>query len=124
MKASWIRAARQCVQLRSHESNMSMIKHLSRVLRQPFNARYAFRRLAGYHAKPRSLEEVVDWAMNFGGDGYMRVKTLQMPSEIMRLAHRLSRPQSRSSSSRSAPPAAAPASFGRISPVSGSSPVI
>jgi len=28
-----------------------MIKHLSRVLRQPFNARYAFRRLAGYHAK-------------------------------------------------------------------------
>jgi len=65
---------------------MSMIKHLSRVLRQPYSARYAFRRLAEYHAQPRSLEEVVDWAMNFGGDGYMRVKTLQIPSEIMRLA--------------------------------------
>lgn len=63
-----------------------MIKHLSRVLRQPFNARYAFRRLEEYHAKPRTLDEVVDWAMNFGGNGYMRVKTLQIPSEITRLA--------------------------------------
>jgi cephalosporin hydroxylase len=63
-----------------------MIKHFSRVLRQPFNARYAFRRLAEYHARPRSLEEEVDWAMHFGGSGYMRVKTLQIPSEILRLA--------------------------------------
>lgn len=65
---------------------MKPLKHLSRVLRQPFNARYAFRRLAEYHARPRSLEEVVDWAMNFGGNGYMRVKTLQIPAEITRLA--------------------------------------
>jgi cephalosporin hydroxylase len=65
---------------------MSTIKHISRLLRQPCNARYAFRRLAEYHAKPRTLEEVVDWAMNFGGNGYMRVKTLQIPNEIMRLA--------------------------------------
>lgn len=65
---------------------MSMIKHVSRVLRQPFNARYAFRRLAAYHSTPRSLEEVVEWAMNFGGHGYMRVKTLQIPNEILRLA--------------------------------------
>ncbi len=65
---------------------MKPLKHLSRVLRQPFNARYAFRRLKEYHARPRSLEEVVDWAMNFGGNGYMRVKTLQIPNEITRLA--------------------------------------
>ncbi|MEW5768916.1 MAG: class I SAM-dependent methyltransferase [Pseudomonadota bacterium] len=64
----------------------SSLKHLSRVLRQPFNARYAFRRLKEYHARPHSLEEVVDWAMNFGGNGYMRVKTLQIPNEITRLA--------------------------------------
>jgi hypothetical protein len=38
-----------------------MFKKLSRALRQPFNARYAERRLAEYHSKPRSLEEVVDW---------------------------------------------------------------
>lgn len=65
---------------------MSMIKHLSRVLRQPFNARHAFKRLEEYHARPRTLDEVVDWAMNFGGNGYMRVKTLQIPAEITRLA--------------------------------------
>jgi cephalosporin hydroxylase len=65
---------------------MKSLKHLSRVLRYPFNARYAFKRLLEYHAKPRTLEEVVNWAMNFGGNSYMRVKTLQIPTEIMRLA--------------------------------------
>jgi cephalosporin hydroxylase len=65
---------------------MGAFKNLSRRLRQPFHARYAFRRLQEYHAAPRSLDEVVDWAMNFGGGGYMRVKTLQIPSEITRLA--------------------------------------
>ena len=64
----------------------SFLKQLSRRLRQPFHARFAFRRLEEYHARPRSLEEVVDWAMNFGGGGYMRIKTLQIPSEITRLA--------------------------------------
>lgn len=64
----------------------SVLKKLSRALRHPFNSRYAFKRLAEYHAKPRSLEEVVDWAMNFGGAGYMRIKTLQIPAEITRLA--------------------------------------
>jgi predicted O-methyltransferase YrrM len=64
----------------------SSIKRLSRALRQPFNARFAFRRLKEYHSKTHTIEEVVDWAMNFGGNGYMRVKTLQIPSEITRLA--------------------------------------
>lgn len=63
-----------------------ILKKLSRALRHPFNARYAYKRLKEYHSKPHSLEEVVDWAMNFGGGGYMRVKTLQIPSEITRLA--------------------------------------
>ena len=61
-------------------------KRLSRLLRQPFNSLYAHRRLKEYHSKPRSLEEVVDWAMNFGGGGYMTVKTLQIPAEITQLA--------------------------------------
>lgn len=67
-------------------SMKSALKLLSRTLRQPFNARYAFRRLDEYHAQPRTLDEVIHWAMNFGGDGYMRVKTMQIPSEITRLA--------------------------------------
>lgn len=65
---------------------MNRLKHLGRVLRQPFHARQAFRRLDECHARPRRLEEVVDWAMNFGGSGYMRVKTLQIRSEILALA--------------------------------------
>lgn len=62
------------------------LKTLSRQLRQPFNSLYAHRRLKEYHSKSRSLEEVVDWAMNFGGGGYMTVKTLQIPTEITQLA--------------------------------------
>ncbi len=62
------------------------VKDLSRTLRIPFNRWYANRRLQQYHAQPRSLEEVVDWAMNFGGGGYFTIKTLQIPSEITRLA--------------------------------------
>ena len=61
-------------------------KSLSRSLRQPFNRLYAQRRLREYHSQKRTLDEVVDWAMNFGGGGYMAVKTLQIPGEITRLA--------------------------------------
>ncbi|MEO5342024.1 MAG: class I SAM-dependent methyltransferase [Gammaproteobacteria bacterium SHHR-1] len=64
----------------------SFLKKLSRRLRHPFNSRYAFARLRAYHTQPRSLEQVVDWAMNFGGGGYMRVKTMQKPAEITALA--------------------------------------
>lgn len=67
----------------------TLLKTLSRRLRQPFNSRYAFRRLAEYHSRQRHLHEVVDWAMNFGGDGYMRVKTLQIPTEITALAEKV-----------------------------------
>lgn len=65
----------------------SSLKQFTRWLRQPFHARYAFRRLEEYHAEPRTIEEVVDWAMNFGGGGNMRVKTMQITSEITRLAN-------------------------------------
>ncbi len=48
---------------------------LIRNLRLPFNRCAAFRRLAEYHAAPCTLDERIDWAMNFGGDGYFRIKT-------------------------------------------------
>jgi cephalosporin hydroxylase len=63
-----------------------LTKTISRRLRQPFNSLYANRRLKEYHSQKRTLEEVVDWAMNFGGGGYMTVKTLQIPAEITQLA--------------------------------------
>lgn len=45
----------------------SVLRKLSRALRPPFNTRYALKRRAEYPSKPRSLEEAVDWAMDFGG---------------------------------------------------------
>lgn len=45
------------------------------------------RLLDRFHQRPRSLEEVVDAAMRFGGHGYLRVKTMQIREEILRLAN-------------------------------------
>lgn len=61
-------------------------KSLSRTLRQPFNSLYAHHRLKKYHSKKRALEDVIEWAMKFGGGGYMTVNTLQIPTEITQLA--------------------------------------
>lgn len=62
------------------------LKELSRTLRIPFSRFLAFRRLKQYHARPRSLEETVDWAMSFGRYGYLTIHTLQKRSEILALA--------------------------------------
>lgn len=62
------------------------LKELSRTLRIPFSRALAFRRLRQYHAQPRSLDETVDWAMNFGRYGYLTIHTLQKRSEIIALA--------------------------------------
>jgi cephalosporin hydroxylase len=74
---------------------MSMLAQLSRRMRAPFHRGQALRRLVAYHARERSLEETVDWAMNFGGAGHFRIKTLQIPAEILGLARRVEalRPQ-------------------------------
>jgi cephalosporin hydroxylase len=58
---------------------------LTRKLRKPFNRYFAGRQLRKFHARPLTLGEIVQWAMNFGTSGYYRVKTSQMPSEILSL---------------------------------------
>lgn len=62
------------------------LEQLIRKLRIPFNRPAASKRLHEYHSHPRTLEDTVFWAMNFGGSGYFKVKTMQIPSEIMSLA--------------------------------------
>jgi len=62
------------------------LKELTRTLRIPFSRWLAFRRLRRYHARPRTLEETVDWAMQFGRYGYLTIHTLQKRSEIIALA--------------------------------------
>jgi cephalosporin hydroxylase len=63
------------------------LKELSRTLRIPFSRFLAFRRLKQYHARPRTLEETVDWAIRFGRYGYFTIHTLQKRPEIVALAN-------------------------------------
>jgi cephalosporin hydroxylase len=70
----------------NHEPEPNLIRDALRRIRLPLNRWKAMLRLAEYHAYPRNPDEVVDWALNFGGGGHMRIKTLQIRSEIMRLA--------------------------------------
>lgn len=46
----------------------------------------AFRKLREYHSKVRSLEEVVEYAMDFGTKGPFRIRSSQKQSEILALA--------------------------------------
>jgi hypothetical protein len=65
----------------------TITKKVSRLIRTPFDKHKTFSRLKEYHSKIRSLEETVDWALNFkGGGGLYRIKTLQKKSEILSLA--------------------------------------
>ena len=64
-----------------------LIRRISRLVRSPFNRRFALKRLQEYHSKPRKLDDTVSWAIKFGGGGYYRIKTLQIPSEITALAN-------------------------------------
>lgn len=65
----------------------TILKKLNRAVRAPVDRNKTLRRLSQYHAEKRSLEEVVDWALDFrGGGGLYRIKTLQKRSEILSLA--------------------------------------
>lgn len=62
------------------------LREVRRTLRRPFDRLAAFKRLREYHARPRTLEEVVTWAGNFRTRGEFAVKMLQIPAEITSLA--------------------------------------
>lgn len=62
------------------------LKEFTRILRIPLHLLHARCRLAKFHQRARSIEETVEWAMNFGGKGRFKVKAVQIPSEIVCLA--------------------------------------
>lgn len=65
----------------------SLLKKFHRAIRAPVDLRKSPKRLEEYHADDHTLDEVIDWALNFkGGGGLYRVKTLQKRSEILALA--------------------------------------
>jgi predicted O-methyltransferase YrrM len=64
-------------------------QYFTRLLRYPFNRTVAFAKVRKFHSCQRSLEELVDRAMDLGTSGFFRVKTWQRRSEILRLAQRV-----------------------------------
>jgi cephalosporin hydroxylase len=63
-----------------------LTRELTRALRLPLHRRHALRRLGALHARPRSIEELVDAALDLGTRGWVKVKAQQIRSEILRLA--------------------------------------
>lgn len=59
---------------------------LKKTLKAFLQRREAFRLLRKYRKEARSIEDRVAWAMNFGGRGPYKIKTIQRPSEITALA--------------------------------------
>lgn len=61
------------------------LKYVYRALRLPWNRRSAFRQLHKFHSRPRTVDEIVDWALRFPSYGLMRVDSIQKRSEILAL---------------------------------------
>lgn len=61
-------------------------RRLRRRLFAPLDRRALVRRIAAYHAAPRDVERAVDAAIDLGGRGAYRVKSVQRRSEILALA--------------------------------------
>lgn len=74
---------------------MSSMRNKIRKLRAPIDRFRAFQQLKEFHSKERTLEEVVDKGLNFGGHGHFKVRTIQKRSEILNLARKVSEIQPR-----------------------------
>ena len=64
-------------------------RHLLRTLRVPIDRQLALNSLRKFHQQQRTLDEIVDKALDFGGHGFFRVTTTQNRSEIMGLTQRV-----------------------------------
>lgn len=62
------------------------MRKIERALCIPLNAVQAYFKLKKFHSRPRSIDESVYTALNFGGHGYYKVWAMQIPAEIMALA--------------------------------------
>ena len=63
------------------------LRDISRIIRAPFNRRSAFKKLGRFHRKQRSIEEIIDMAMDFKTRGLYRVDSVQKREEILALAN-------------------------------------
>lgn len=61
-------------------------KEFRRRLRLPYHRWVTLREIRAFHSRPRTMEETVDMARRFGKGHYLTVWTIQIRSEILRLA--------------------------------------
>ena len=62
------------------------LKDISRKIRAPLNRRDALKKLARFHEKNRSIDEIIDKAMDFNTKGLYRIDSVQKREEILSLA--------------------------------------
>ncbi len=65
-------------------------RSMIRKLRLPFCKFFAHRELKKFHAKKRSIAEIVDYGMKFPSSGYYRLDSIQIRSEFVSLVERVS----------------------------------
>lgn len=61
-------------------------RDISRKIRAPLNRKSAFNKLEQFHSKKRSIDELIDTAMDFKTKGLYRVDSVQKREEILALA--------------------------------------
>jgi predicted O-methyltransferase YrrM len=61
-------------------------RDISRRIRAPFNRRSALNKLKQFHSKQRSIDEIIDMAMDFKTRGLYRIDSVQQREEILSLA--------------------------------------
>lgn len=63
------------------------LRDISRKIRAPFNRKSAFSKLRQFHSKERSVDEIIDMAMDFKTRGLYRIDSVQKREEILALAN-------------------------------------
>ncbi len=64
-------------------------RNFIRSLRAPIDYRMSLSKLQAFHRGDHSLDEIVHQALHFGGHGFFKVASSQIPSEITNLAKRV-----------------------------------
>lgn len=63
----------------------TLFRDIGRFVRIPVNRAGAIKRISKFYSKKRSLDELVDTAMDMGTKGHFRINSMQVRSEILSL---------------------------------------
>ncbi len=68
----------------------TLFRDISRFIRIPVNRADAIKRIKEFYSKERSIDELVDTAMDMGTKGHYRINSMQVRSEILSLVEKVS----------------------------------